>query len=139
MLCEIFRVLQVDGKVRIATPNMASLMSLFTEEKNEVQKNYITHTVNKFFPHVEGSHETFVVNNFFQYWGHRFIYDAVTLKRALELTGFIDVTQCEPGFSSDEHLRGIESHGKSIGEQLNHFETMVFEARKPATDSYPSS
>src|SRR5262249_55564748 len=30
MLGEIFRVLQVNGKVRIATPNIASLMSLFT-------------------------------------------------------------------------------------------------------------
>ena len=61
--------------------------------------------------------------------GHQFIYDHSTLRVALEKTGFVDIMNRAPGQSDDEILRGVEFHGRIIGnEELNAFETMVMEA-----------
>jgi SAM-dependent methyltransferase len=75
----------------------------------------------------------FVINNEFRDWGHRFIYDRETLSAAMEQAGFVDVVRHASGESDDENLRGIELHGKVVGnEEMNRFETMALEARRPS-------
>jgi len=71
------------------------------------------------------------VNCFFRSWEHQFLYDPQTLNAALQEAGFVDVVEFGPGESRDEHLLGIESHGRIIGEEMNRFETMVLEAVRP--------
>jgi hypothetical protein len=46
--------------------------------------------------------------------------------------GFEDVKAYPPGVSDCVVLRGIELHGKAIGEDINEYESMVLEAKKPS-------
>ncbi len=159
MLREMFRILKPGGKVRIATPNILKMIELYTPKKNEAQKKYLTWSseeviglydpqktdLQKFFPawdidfqHMQrcfpdSSEDTvcFVVNNFVRTWGHQFIYDPYTLQRTLEGVGFVNVKQCVSGKSEDKHLRLIDAHANIIGEEMNQFETMIFEGTRP--------
>jgi predicted SAM-dependent methyltransferase len=131
MLRECYRVLKPGGTLRIATPNLANLIALFGPEKTDMQQRYMRYAVDR---HLHGRvpyREVFVLNNFFYNWEHRFIYDATTLRDCLDGCGFAAVSERAPGCSDDAHLVGIEQHGRSIGEDMNIFETMVFEAHKP--------
>jgi SAM-dependent methyltransferase len=156
MLMECYRVLKPGGRIRISTPNICNIIGLYAANKTNLQKRYLhwssailiglygpeatdhqkrepewvlpTEHINRYFPDPEMNSACFVVNCFFRSWGHKFLYDPQTLTAALREAGFVDVVECETGESCDEHLRGIESHGKKIGEENNRFESMVFEA-----------
>lgn len=131
MLGECYRVLKPGGKIRIATPDLETLIGLYAAEKRELQQRYIRWVTDRFLPEVGVYRESFVINNAFRNWGHQFIYDCATLQSAMEEVGFVDITRHTVGESDDEALRGIESHGKSCGsEEMNRFETMVLEAKR---------
>lgn len=133
MLSECFRVLKSGGKVRIATPDLRFLIALYNKKKSKLQKRYINHSVNTYLnlSNLQIYQDTFVINNFFRDWGHKFIYDFLALKYTLENIGFTNIRRCKIGKSSDCHLRNLESHGKIIGEDFNKLETLIVEATKP--------
>lgn len=132
MLRECYRVLKPGGKIRIATPNLETLIGLHTPDKSELQQRYIKWIIDRCLPQIGVYRESFVINNAFRNWGHQFIYDRATLQSAMEEVGFVDITRYAPGESDDEVLRGIESHGKVVGNaDMNLFETMVLEAKRP--------
>jgi SAM-dependent methyltransferase len=158
MLGEIYRVLKPGGKIRISTPDIEKIVGLFTKEKNFLQQQYIAwssqdliglyskeksklqtrrsewdldHThFKKFYPDIEQDSVCFVVNNFFHGFGHKFLYDPHTLKSAVKSVGFDAPLFYSPGESEDDNLRGIETHGRLIGETINEFETLIIEAVK---------
>lgn len=131
LLSECHRVLKCGGRIRVATPDLHMLTGLSQREKTDLQRRYIHWSVDNFTPGAGMYQESFVINNFFRNWGHQFIYDQATLQTTLEKVGFVDVVRHAPGESDDEHLREIESHGKTVGsEEINRFETMVLEARR---------
>lgn len=158
MLREGFRVLKPGGRLRVATPDVEKIISLLSPNKTDDQIRYLewsTHEIlglytpsksklqlhrpewdldpehiSRAFPDPVSS-ACFVINNFFHSYGHRFLYNELTLKSALRDAGFIDVKRHLPGESDDEHLHDIESHQRLIGDEMNHFETMVLEARRP--------
>jgi hypothetical protein len=66
----------------------------------------------------------------FRSYGHRFLYDAITLRAALTSTGFEEIIQLAPDESPDENLRGIDAHERLIGKEMNQIETLVFEAAR---------
>ena len=132
MLAECYRILQPNGKIRISTPNLEKLTGLFAPKKNDRQIEYIKWITDTFLPGIDRYHETFVINNAFRNWGHQFIYDKPTLKDSLEKMGFVEITEYQVGESDDEDFLGIESHGLDINrEDINRFESMIFEARRP--------
>lgn len=132
MLRECYRVLKRGGNIRIATPDLETLIGLHTTDKSELQQRYIKWIIDRRLPQVGVYRESFVINNAFRDWGHQFIYDRATLQSAMEEVGFVDITRYAPGESDDEVLRGIESHGKAVGNaDMNLFETMVLEAKRP--------
>lgn len=131
MLRECHRTMRRGGKIRIATPNLANIVSLHMNPEGPEQSNYIEDWFARFRPQVGTRNPSFVVNHFFWGWGHLFVYDPDTLRHALETAGFADARLCQIGESEHESLRGVESHGKVIGERLNKFETMVMEAVRP--------
>jgi predicted SAM-dependent methyltransferase len=131
MLRECFRILVPGGKIRVATPNLENILSLHRQNNNEPQQAYIRNVIQRQY---SGSivPASVVINDFFHSWGHKFIYDRETVQSLVELAGFTDVAWFDPGVSDDPQLRGIESHGKAIGEEMNRFETIVLEATRPA-------
>jgi len=131
MLRECFRVLKPGGRVRFATPDLAVLLALYFGEKTEPQEEYIEWAAARFLKGVDSCKPVFVINNFFQSWGHRFLYDTATLRQALYAAGFREIKFYKPGESEDPILRNLEAHGREIeSEVINQFETMVAEALK---------
>lgn len=129
--CECFRIIKPGGTIRIATPDLRFLIDLYSSKKKELQEQYIVWAVNSFLPDVAVYQDTYVINNFFRNWGHKFIYDFKTLEDTMHKAGFININSCKVGESYDVELRGIESHDQVIPEAFNKLETMVVEAIKP--------
>jgi predicted SAM-dependent methyltransferase len=133
MLQESFRVLKSGGKIRLATPNLRVLIGLCAPEKTAAQNYYVDWIAKRLESEPTYSKDIFVINNAFRAWGHQFIYDPETLKTAMTCCGFEDLKSCSPGVSDDSNLRGIEAHGRVIGDEaINQFETFIIEGRVPA-------
>lgn len=60
--------------------------------------------------------------------GHRAPWTASLLATTLYAAGFDVVVPRDPGLSDHESLRGVEGHGRVIGEAFNMIETIVCEA-----------
>ena len=128
MLRECHRVLKPGGRIRVATPDLEVLIGLHSVEKTDSQKQYIEWIVNECKLATAICKDVFVINNAFRAWGHCFLYDRETLKATMEAAGFVYATFHKPGDSEDPTLKGVESHGKIISEEINQFETFVVEA-----------
>ena len=132
MLGECARGLRPGGRLRLATPDLARIIALYTQPEAPAQQHYIRWIMDNFRPGVGEYNPAQVINQSFHGWRHKFIYDEATLVKALEAAGFTAVTRVEPGQSGDENLRGIERHGEYVGsDAAMRYETMVFEAVKP--------
>lgn len=132
LLRECYRILKPGGNLRIAMPDLCFLIDLYNSEKTEVQEQYIRWAVDSFLPDIGIYQDTFVINNFFQDFNHKFIYDFKTLQGAMKEVGFINPLCYKPEESEDKNLQGIESH--DIPNEFNRLETIVIEATKPAED-----
>lgn len=133
MLRECCRVLRPGGTIRIATPDLAVFLGLYGHESEPACDRYVHWATDRYL----NGHGTYlaslVINNIFRDWGHQFLYDGDLLGRALMDSGFARVRRARAGQSEDEHLRGIESHGKVVhDEDMGAFETLVLEAERPA-------
>lgn len=129
MLAEAKRVLRPGGRVRIADIDLACLVDLYHREgRTDVQERYIRWITDTFLPDVNTYSAAFVINNAIYNWGKRFQYDKETLPLVLKRAGFIDIVESAIGQSTDPELRGVERHGDVIGEEMNTYETIVFEA-----------
>lgn len=128
-LTECYRVLKPGGKIRISTPDLAFLLALERNKKNALHSKYIIWSAQKYG--LKSASATSVINNFFQNWGHQFIYDYDALRHLLEQIGFNNVTRTQVGESTDIQLKNLESHGKYITDEFNKLESMVIEASKP--------
>jgi SAM-dependent methyltransferase len=133
-LRECYRVLKPGGRVRIATPNLNNIIGLCASPRSEMQERYIEWYIDSFTPQFASYAPGFVVNNCFRLWGHQFIYDPDTLGLAMRTAGFSELRWFAPGESKDENLRGIEGHGRRVGDNINRSETMIAEATRPHTD-----
>ena len=132
LLGECFRILKKGGRIRLATPDLARLLALYSNEPSELQKKYVEWVNRHFIGGVSGYNPTLVLNNMFYNWGHRFIYDQTLLATVLSKVGFVDLTRHDTGESQDASLAGIENHGHLVGApDLNAYETVAIEARKP--------
>jgi predicted SAM-dependent methyltransferase len=129
-LAECHRVLRPGGRIRIATPSLDRLITLYEPEQSDLQQRYVQWSIDTFSKDKGAYLAGFVVNNFFRDWGHEFIYDRQTLRHALESVGFADVEEWPVGESGDPQLTRLERHMRSAAE-FNAFETMVLEARRP--------
>jgi SAM-dependent methyltransferase len=93
LLREVYRVLKPGGRTRIATPNLEALVGLYAPDQSASQRQYVRRSVDRYCPGVGANAECFVINNFFYNWDHRFIYDASTLRAAMEAVGFTDISR----------------------------------------------
>jgi predicted SAM-dependent methyltransferase len=130
MLQECHRILKPGGVLRLSTPNLLKLVSLVTERDGAAQREYTRLASEKYIPENTAQLPAFVVNNFFWDFTHQFVHDPESLRHALERAGFASITAVEIGASADPALAGLEKHGRIVGDTINVFETMIFEARK---------
>jgi predicted SAM-dependent methyltransferase len=136
MLVECHRVLKRGGKIRIATPDLTTLVGLHADTCDNDQRRYIDEYSGIYRDYMDGSGATFVINAVMRNFGHLFIYDRAALGQLIEKAGFGDVEVRATGESEDEHLRGLEAHGRLAGnEWVNHFETLVLEGTKESSTS----
>lgn len=130
LIKECFRVLKPGGKLRISTPSLGYLIELYNPEKNEIQKSEIMRIVDMVFSDIKIYQDTFVINNFFRNWGHKFIYDYKVLCELMKREGFANTRQCQVKESSDKNLQNLEAHGKFISEEINKLQTFIIEGEK---------
>ena len=131
MLRECQRVLKPKGRIRLATPDLAQILALYTNPDGAPQQAYIRWIMDNFRPQVGAYNPAQVINQSFHGWRHRFIYDEATFTGALERAGFANIERHTPGESAEPNLRGIEQHGDYVGsDAAMRYETMVFEATK---------
>ncbi len=130
-LCESFRILKPEGKIRISTPDLRYLMDIYSLEKTDIQRQEMEKFVNTFFCEAKVYQDAILINTLFYKFGHKFIYDFKVLENTLLEAGFVNIHRCDIGQSSDKELCNLESHGKFIGEEFNKLHTMTVEAQKP--------
>ena len=131
MLHECQRVLKSTGRIRLATPDLAQILAIYTNPDGALQQAYIRWIMDNFRPQVGDYNPAQVINQSFHGWRHRFIYDEATFRGALERAGFVNIERHTPGESAEPNLRGIEQHGDYVGsDTAMRYETMVFEATK---------
>ena len=129
MLNECFRVLKDGGKIRISTPHLPFLISLYQKEKSELQSKYIRWATDTFIDNAPYYEDTFVINHFMHNLDLNFIYDEKVLRYSLEKAGFNEITRCDLNKSSDKILRNLEFE-KRMPEGLLQLETLTLEAVK---------
>ncbi len=128
MLRECRRVLKPGGVLRLTTPDLSFLMTLYDEPAND-GRAYIQWIGERYLPRDEKPTAALVINNAFRAWGHQFLYNAETLTADLRKSGFAEVKQVAYNASDHDMLRGIERHGVNVGnEDMVKLETMIFEA-----------
>jgi SAM-dependent methyltransferase len=136
MLFECRRILRPGGKIRIATPNLASYLRLFEPQGGEIVCECIDeifndwiltgfHAAANYRPVNDAPSAVFVLNDLFRNYEHKFIYDAATLGDTLAHCGFSDIGVRDVGDSTDVNFRGLETHTSRVAR----FITMVVEAR----------
>ena len=130
MLSECCRILKPGGVLRLSTPNLLQLVSLLTERHGAAQTEYTRLVSDKYIPENSGHLPAFVVNNFFWDFTHQFVHDPESLRHALRRAGFTQIDTVPIGGSTDGNLARLEHHGSIVGDTINEFETMIFEARK---------
>lgn len=133
ILKECHRVLKSNGKIRIATPDLKRLIQYY-ENNSEINNKYTNWEFNSFIKkntQIDICTKSLIINNFYKCWGHKLIYDFELLKKVLEYSGFVDVTEVELSKSSDSELCNSEQHLKNIENgEYNKIETMCVEGRK---------
>ena len=131
MLSECFRVLKPGGRLRIATPDLQRFFALYSRSLTKAQNRYMDWVAHHFKHDAADLTPTLVVNNLFRNRGHRFVFDADTLSKALRDAGFRDLKPHSLGKSDDPVLCGVDGRCEGTALEMLQFETMVWEGRKP--------
>lgn len=129
MLQECYRVLRPGGIIRIVTPNLASILGLYSDALSVQQREYLNWMSRTFTPRAPEKSAVFVINAFFRLWGHQFIYDEAGLAAALRSAGFNRVRRVPLGSSDHPPLRKLENTSR-YPEGLLNFESVCLEAIK---------
>ena len=129
MLRECYRVLQPGGVLRVVTPDLAAIVSLYAGDRTSVQQKYLTWFYDAFLPPEHPRTPTMAVNAMFRLWGHQFLYDEAALTGAMRAAGFRDIARQELGKSRHVELQGLEHTGR-YPDDLLAFESVALEGRK---------
>jgi len=129
MLNESYRVLKSNGKIRISTPDLQFLIDLYinSNQYNQIQQNYVEWSC-KTYNLNEGS-VTEIINNYFQSWGHQFIYDKNTIENLLKKTGFDKIEFYKINESNDKELMNIENDTR-LPKNFLQLESLTVEGKK---------
>jgi len=132
MLKECHRVLEPGGKIRIITPNLIKLVELLSRDDAEA-KEIMAATRRLFGWPDTPVMATYILNKVVREWGHQFIYDPTTLRKALALAGFREIKQYAVGSKTDPVFVKAEYRTRDLQKDLwmtNEWGAMAFEAMR---------
>lgn len=131
-LRESLRVLEPGGRIRLATPNLLSIVHLFDAEKTPIQQRLMEYQIASNHLSRVPDPETANLNLFVRTWGHQFLYDPRSLHAALTAAGFKDVKDVKLDASDDPALQDLEKHWKlGGGPELDEATSQYVEATAP--------
>ncbi|WP_109832828.1 class I SAM-dependent methyltransferase [Reichenbachiella versicolor] len=108
-LKEVYRVLKSDGAIRLSTPDLDRLATMYLRQNEKVKiESAIARHKRNHNPEVATSAE--FINDIFRLWGHQFIYDEETLSRDIEMSGFKKFSRYSFGESEIADFQGLERH-----------------------------
>ena len=122
MLSECLRVLRPGGTLRITTPDLASVLSLYDGTDDPGKERYTAWQTDH-LGDTDLRKPQFAINNAFYGYGHQFLYDGEILELALQKAGFAGIARRQCGESPDPYLHGLDSHMT--------FVTMAYETKRP--------
>lgn len=126
LMREAHRVLRPGGVLRLTTPDLAKLISLYRDENPVVDRDDFI----RFLGEVTGKPDrrpAQMLNDLLRLWGIRYTYDEEDLVAKLCEAGFDEVQRVEPGESRHAALRGVERHGEAW---VNRAEGLCVEATR---------
>jgi predicted SAM-dependent methyltransferase len=130
MIRECFRIMKAGAIIRIVTPSIGFLIRLFSQDRSELEDQYIEWATKQFVPNAPAPLPSFVFNNFVRQLGHQFIYDRVTMRCVLSEAGFVDLKECRIGQSNHAKLRNLEKGG-CMPDGFRELESMIVEGMRP--------
>jgi predicted SAM-dependent methyltransferase len=133
MIAEAYRVLAPGGKMRVSTPDLMQFIALFDKNPSEEARAYIDGKRTWHRWPKEPNAAAIILNLQMSSWGHKFMYDYLTLSDLLTRTGFQNPQQFEENISHDEHLRDLEERDTGVNVRWSNYETMSVEVEKPRT------
>lgn len=123
---ECHRILAPGGRIRLATPNLLSIVHLFDAEKAPIQRQFMDYEINYYGLSRIPTPEATTLNLMVRTWGHQFLYDPKTLRAGLEAAGFA-VTEYTEEKSDDPALQNIEMHWKLGGHEIDQYTSQYVE------------
>jgi hypothetical protein len=117
-LKECHRVLKPGGVIRICVPSVENIMERATEDYCAFIHSRKWATENS----VRGAMGAILYKH-----GHKAPWTQSLLRATLFYAGFERISHCEPGASYWPDLKGVEGHGKVIGEHFNWIEAAICE------------
>lgn len=129
LLREVYRIISPSGVLRLALPDLALIIRLYTDPKQHA--DFIEQWHRCIMPDMPAS-SVGMMNWFFMDHGHQYLYDFESLKHQLLDAGFKKISQFEPGKSEWPELANLESNPLKRGETLDiHLAyTLCVEAKK---------
>jgi predicted SAM-dependent methyltransferase len=119
---ECHRVMQPNGVCRIAVPSVVQVWRRATPDYAKFAEKWVANDGSNYI-------RRSMTNILFRH-GHQAPWDDRLLLATLFYAGFDIVRPALPGKSVHPELRGVEGHGKVIGNEFNEIETVVAEATK---------
>jgi predicted SAM-dependent methyltransferase len=129
VISEAHRVLQPGGVLRLSTPNL-DVMRLLPDSDDPEEQDYIRWFNRTFGLPAQRADETSPVhtlNLVMHEFGHIYLYDEDTLRRARTQAGFSQIVRCEPNVSRHAELTGVDQHADIIPEAANRVESLILE------------
>jgi predicted SAM-dependent methyltransferase len=126
-LQECCRVLKKGGRIRLSTPDLERLSSLYKDENPvvDIKTAMERHRKNHNRTLTTACH---FLNDIFRLWGHSFIYDEETLRLQLERAGLSNFSRQKFGCSDNKALGNLERHADS--EWMRDAFQLILEAEK---------
>lgn len=130
LLSEAYRVLKPNGAIRIVTPDLESLARMCVQEPSAAERRYLDFVAKL---HGEDAIEpSDALNIIFYDYGHRHIYTAARLRKAMAAVGFVEITDSRAAHPQREIFVGAEGHPGFMGAENDATEAFALEGVKPA-------
>jgi predicted SAM-dependent methyltransferase len=129
MLRECHRVMKTGAVIRVTTPNLASIVKLYSKDLPQLQRSYLDWFCNAHLGPDCPATPARAINAMFRLWGHQFIYDEQTLADLFRKVGFGEISRHALLQSEHRELQNLENVER-YPEGLLEFESLALEARK---------